>query len=333
MLGGNPESSSPAGTSLLYAGEHFDTDSQNYYLRARWYDSLSGRFNRMDPYAGNNQDPQSLHKYLYAHCNPVMNIDPSGLSLASFSLATLKVFALSMVIGSVLYAGIGAATGAYFHIIQKQSFEGIWTSVGRGALYGAIIGAVLGGLAAISANALAIGLSVTFGINFYFTVRVLLDPNMRPETKAAAILFLILQGMLSFRAIIRGFSSSGTSGSGISGNSADIAASAKQAALGTKPGEAYIGYVEPSGKVGLIKASPSKGLYGHPDVVAKGLIPKGSNGFRLLTNNQGEIAVLVGKSSLNNLNSGYSLPPTVWNAIKSGLKSVLKQSSRKIGNV
>ena len=78
MLGGNPEPTSPAGTNLLYAGEHFDTDSQNYYLRARWYDSLSGRFNRMDPFAGSPQDPQSLHKYLYVHNNPVNGIDPSG---------------------------------------------------------------------------------------------------------------------------------------------------------------------------------------------------------------------------------------------------------------
>ena len=77
-------------TSLLYAGEYLDTDSQNYYLRARWYDSLSGRFNRMDPFAGNNQDPQSLHKYLYAHCNPINGIDPSGrfLSFTDFNISS-----------------------------------------------------------------------------------------------------------------------------------------------------------------------------------------------------------------------------------------------------
>jgi len=301
---------------MLYAGEHFDNDSQNYYLRARWYDSLSGRFNRMDPFPGSPQDPQSLHKYLYAHCNPINNIDPSGLSLASFSLATLKVFALSMVIGSVLCAGIGAATGAYFHIIQKQTFEGIWTSVGRGALYGAIIGAVLGGLAAISAKALAIGLSVTFGINFYFTVRVLLDPNMRPETKAAAILFLILQGILSTRAIIRGFT-----GGSSTGVSAKVASSARQAALGTEPGEAYIGYVEPSGKVGLIKTSYSKGLLGHQDAVARGLIPKGSKGFGLVTNQQNEVAVLLGRSIINTSETGHTLPGPIWNAIINGFKT------------
>jgi len=84
-------------TSLLYAGEHFDTDSQNYYLRARWYDSLSGRFNRMDPFAGNNQDPQSLHKYLYAHCNPINGVDPTGME---FSLS--GVLSVIQIIGTVM---------------------------------------------------------------------------------------------------------------------------------------------------------------------------------------------------------------------------------------
>jgi len=79
MLGGNPSSTSPAATNLLYTGEQFDTDLQQYYLRARYYNPSNGRFNRMDPYSGNTQDPQSLHKYLYGHANPVNNIDPSGM--------------------------------------------------------------------------------------------------------------------------------------------------------------------------------------------------------------------------------------------------------------
>jgi RHS repeat-associated protein len=78
IVWGVPGKVAQQATSLLYAGEHFDTDMQNYYNRARWYNPLTGLFNRMDPYEGNRQAPQSLHKYLYAHCNPVMNIDPSG---------------------------------------------------------------------------------------------------------------------------------------------------------------------------------------------------------------------------------------------------------------
>jgi len=51
----------------------------SYYLRARYYKPDTGRFWTMDTYAGNNQDPLSLHKYLYAHNNPVNNTDPTGM--------------------------------------------------------------------------------------------------------------------------------------------------------------------------------------------------------------------------------------------------------------
>ena len=70
---------SPAQTDMLYSGEQFDPNLQMQYLRARYYDQSNGRFNRLDPFAGNNHDPQSLHKYAYGHCEPVMNVDPSGL--------------------------------------------------------------------------------------------------------------------------------------------------------------------------------------------------------------------------------------------------------------
>lgn len=69
---------------MLYAGEHFDTDMQHYYNRARWYNPLTGLFNRMDPFAGNNQDPQSLHKYLYCHTNPINATDPTGYFTQAF---------------------------------------------------------------------------------------------------------------------------------------------------------------------------------------------------------------------------------------------------------
>jgi RHS repeat-associated protein len=41
-----------ATTRHLYAGEQYDAHLGSYYLRARWYDAATGRFNRMDPFAG-----------------------------------------------------------------------------------------------------------------------------------------------------------------------------------------------------------------------------------------------------------------------------------------
>ncbi|QNN24371.1 LEPR-XLL domain-containing protein [Planctomycetales bacterium ZRK34] len=65
-------------TSLLYSGEFTNAVTGQQYLRARFYDPSTGRFNRLDPYAGNTSDPLSLHKYAYVHGNPIMGIDPSG---------------------------------------------------------------------------------------------------------------------------------------------------------------------------------------------------------------------------------------------------------------
>jgi RHS repeat-associated protein len=79
MLPGSGLTVEPANafTSLLYSGEQTDITGLQY-LRARYYNPASGRFNRLDPFAGNIQDPLSLHKYLYAHGDPIGLIDPSG---------------------------------------------------------------------------------------------------------------------------------------------------------------------------------------------------------------------------------------------------------------
>jgi RHS repeat-associated protein len=109
----NPGKVDQQQTNLLYAGEHFDVDSQSYYLRARWYNPLTGLFNRMDPYAGNNSDPQSLHKYLYCHADPTNATDPSGESISSIQIfvatAISKImFALTVAISWVMSTKVAA---------------------------------------------------------------------------------------------------------------------------------------------------------------------------------------------------------------------------------
>ena len=74
-------------TNMLYSGEQFNPVSGLQYLRARWYSPQTGRFSRMDPFAGNMFHPVSLHKYAYAHLNPVLSVDPTG----RFSTAALVV--------------------------------------------------------------------------------------------------------------------------------------------------------------------------------------------------------------------------------------------------
>jgi RHS repeat-associated protein len=80
---GNAEGFTPD-DGLYYTGEMFDADLGQYYLRARCYNPANGRFNRVDPFAGNHSDPQSLHKYLYCHANPVNYTDSLGLFTQKF---------------------------------------------------------------------------------------------------------------------------------------------------------------------------------------------------------------------------------------------------------
>jgi RHS repeat-associated protein len=62
----------------LYRGEQNDPDLSFYYLRARYYNPLSGRLLSTDPEASVITDPSTLHRYFYATADPVNRVDPSG---------------------------------------------------------------------------------------------------------------------------------------------------------------------------------------------------------------------------------------------------------------
>lgn len=46
--------------------------------QARWMNPNNGRFQTMDSFEGVPTEPQTLHKYTYAHNDPVNRVDPSG---------------------------------------------------------------------------------------------------------------------------------------------------------------------------------------------------------------------------------------------------------------
>ena len=58
---------------FCYNGEMLDPVTQQYYLRARFYNPVIGRFTQEDTYYGDG-----LNLYQYCQANPVGYVDPSG---------------------------------------------------------------------------------------------------------------------------------------------------------------------------------------------------------------------------------------------------------------
>jgi RHS repeat-associated protein len=82
---------------MMYRGEQYDSDLGLYYLRARYYNPLTGRFMSRDPEDGQLNDPKTLHKYLYAGGDPIDALDPTGRA---------DLFETALIEGGSLRAGI-----------------------------------------------------------------------------------------------------------------------------------------------------------------------------------------------------------------------------------
>ena len=61
-----------------YCGEYYDKETEEVYLRARYYQPSVGRFITRDTYTGESNEPLSLHLYTYCYNNPIMYSDMDG---------------------------------------------------------------------------------------------------------------------------------------------------------------------------------------------------------------------------------------------------------------
>jgi RHS repeat-associated protein len=73
---------SPEGSAAIprygFTGEQQSVETGLVYLRGRWYNPGSGRFQTTDKFSGWLTEPQSLHRYMYVNNDPVNLVDPTG---------------------------------------------------------------------------------------------------------------------------------------------------------------------------------------------------------------------------------------------------------------
>ena len=63
---------------FMYTGKMYDAATGLYYLMARCYDPTLGRFITEDSYGGDENDPMTMNRYIYASDNPERYSDPDG---------------------------------------------------------------------------------------------------------------------------------------------------------------------------------------------------------------------------------------------------------------
>ncbi|MBW8039617.1 MAG: RHS repeat-associated core domain-containing protein [Planctomycetes bacterium] len=142
--------------NIMFTGQYFDTEIDQYYLRARQYDPHISRFTARDPISGNFEEPLTLHKYLYCINDPVNKIDPTGLwtfyitgtGLASFGWSGVRQSGIVIDgegnVGWINISGIGAGTpaaslGVSFGWTNADTIfdiQGIGSATGGSALFG-----------------------------------------------------------------------------------------------------------------------------------------------------------------------------------------------------
>ncbi|MHC4755803.1 MAG: RHS repeat-associated core domain-containing protein, partial [Planctomycetota bacterium] len=76
MGAGLDETEETIDNPFTFTGQWYDSEINQYCLRARMYDPKIGRFTSRDPVLGDFKEPLTLHKYLYCINDPINRIDP-----------------------------------------------------------------------------------------------------------------------------------------------------------------------------------------------------------------------------------------------------------------
>ena len=99
----------------LYTGQQFDQITQQYYLRARYYNPVIARFTKEDVYRGDG-----LNLYTYCDNNPVIYYDPSGYRKQT--ILTIRQHAENAIkdLGARLNVEVPKYTDAQLDILEEK---------------------------------------------------------------------------------------------------------------------------------------------------------------------------------------------------------------------
>ncbi|MCL2598874.1 MAG: hypothetical protein FWD76_03075, partial [Firmicutes bacterium] len=125
---------------IRYRGYYFDTDTNLYYLKSRYYDPQVGRFVNADDIAALDVTKSQINGLnLYAYCaNDPVNTKDSNGNMPDWLKWTLGIVIIAAAIG------LSIATGMLASPIAGLVGSGLFASVVGGVAAGAISGAVLG---------------------------------------------------------------------------------------------------------------------------------------------------------------------------------------------
>lgn len=139
-----------------YTGKERDEETGFNYHGARYCAAWLGAWTSCDPLKGDPAVPLSLHRYLYAHANPIKFTDPDGKAI---NLAAAGIGALIGGVGGALIGAWTAKPGERLAAAGKGALIG----AGSGALAGLTFGASLAATGAIGLGGTAVATGGTTG--------------------------------------------------------------------------------------------------------------------------------------------------------------------------